>query len=72
MQTIWQIPLCIVGVYCFCRGAEHWLFNRLHAGFAFLCGAEVEKPKSKRTWKGVILEQMILLAVAALLWKWFC
>jgi hypothetical protein len=71
MQAIWQIPLCVLGVYCFCRGAEHWLLNRLHAGFAFLCGDYVERPESKRSWKRVLLEQMILLAVAALLWKRF-
>jgi hypothetical protein len=71
MQAIWQIPLCVLGVYCFCRGAEHWLFNRIHAGFAFLCGDDVERPP-KRNWKGVLLEQMILLAVAVFLWKTFC
>jgi hypothetical protein len=75
MNAIWQVPLCAVGVYCFYLGATNcsrWLFNRIDTGFALLCGGALVARPPKRSWKGVLLRQMILLAVAVFLWKQLC
>lgn len=74
MQTIWQVPLFVLGVYIFYRGAKLFFSDAcciLGWGAALALGGELVRNEDvpRRSWERRVLYHATMLVAAVYLWS---